>query len=71
MAVNALLYPDTSRFFGRLAEKVNNWGIRKGILISPFTQGQVRDMLAETGFLIAREEVSGNSYSVLVRKPAA
>lgn len=69
LAANVLLYPRTPWPFNRIAQVINDWGIRKGILYTPYTQEDVRDRLAKIGFEIVSEAVSGNCYNVLAKRP--
>ncbi len=70
LAVNALLYPDTETLRGRLARKTNNWGINKGILVSPFKQEEIRAALLAR-FDLVEEYVTGNAYNMLLKKRSA
>jgi ribosomal protein L17 len=54
-----------------LAERINGWGMRKGILFTPYERDDIRQRIIAAGFEIVTEAVSGNCYNVLARKPAA
>lgn len=69
LAANALLYPRGLWPFKEIAERINRWGIRKGILYTPYHQEEVRRHILDTGFEVASETVSGNCYEILARKP--
>jgi ubiquinone/menaquinone biosynthesis C-methylase UbiE len=69
LALNALLYPTGFAPMRRLASAVNRWGIRKGILHSPFTPEDVRNHLAASGFEIIEDFTTGNCLSIRARKP--
>lgn len=69
LAANVLLYPRGPQPLRWIAEKINTWGIRKGILYTPYMQDDVRKRLIAAGFEIADETVSGNCYNVLARRP--
>jgi ubiquinone/menaquinone biosynthesis C-methylase UbiE len=69
LAANVLLYPSGPAPLRRIAERINAWGMRKGILMSPYEQEDVRRKLAATGFEVTAEKRSGNTYNVLARKP--
>lgn len=69
MAVNVLLYPRRGWPLGPIARRINDWGIRKGILVTPYEQSDIRSRLISAGFTIERESVSGNCYNVLARRP--
>ena len=70
LAANVLLYPRTAQPFRHIAEKINMWGIRKGILYSPYDQAEISKIICDAGFEIVNEKVSGNCYNALARKPA-
>jgi ubiquinone/menaquinone biosynthesis C-methylase UbiE len=70
MAMNVLLYPRGPWPFKGIAERINRWGIRKGILVTPYEQASIRAKVAAAGFEIVNEAVSGNCYNVMARKPA-
>ena len=70
MAINVLLYPGGPKPLRHLAQRINDWGMRKGILYSPYQKEDVQHKLLEAGAEIIQEDVTGNTYNVLVRKPA-
>lgn len=70
LAVNALLYPRGVWPFNAIARRLDEWGMRKGILYTPFHVEEVRRHLAEAHFEILRETVAGNCCDVLARKGA-
>jgi hypothetical protein len=53
-----------------IAQGINDWGIRKGILYSPFRQEDIRQKMLAAGYEIASEFKSGNTWNVVARKPA-
>ncbi len=69
-AVNILLYPKGKWPFKQIAEKINMWGIKKGILYTPYNKEDVRKKIIERGFELVFEKISGNSYNLLIKKPA-
>lgn len=69
LAANVLLYPKGFWPLKRIAERINRWGIRKGILYTPYHRDDIRRRFAMAGFELVSEEVSGNCCNVLVRKP--
>jgi ubiquinone/menaquinone biosynthesis C-methylase UbiE len=69
LAANVLLYPRGARPLREIARRINEWGIRKGILYTPYEQGDVRQRLLDAGFEILSEQVSGNCYNVKARRP--
>lgn len=69
LAVNVLLYPRGIQPFKWIAEKIDAWGIRKGILVTPYEQATIREKMINAGFDIVFEEVSGNTLNVIARRP--
>lgn len=70
LAANVLLYPTGLPPLRWAAQKINDWGIRKGILYSPFEEGVIRRKVLDAGFEIAEEFKAGNTWNVIARKPA-
>ncbi|WP_151445902.1 class I SAM-dependent methyltransferase [Lacisediminimonas profundi] len=68
LAANALLFPTGRRISRAIADRINQWGIRKGILVTPFHRDDIRLRLAMAGFAIDYESVSGNCCYLLARK---
>jgi len=71
MAANVLLFPRGRWPLRPLAERINRWGMRKGILFTPYERDDIRQRIIAAGFEIVTEGASGNCYNVLARKPAA
>jgi len=69
LAANVLLYPRTVWPFGRVAQAINDWGIRKGILYTPYKHADFRERILRAGFLIRSDEITGNCCNVLAIKP--
>lgn len=69
LAANVLLYPDGVAPLRWAAQRINDWGIRKGILYSPFRQEDIRKRMLDIGYEVSREFKSGNTWNVVVRKP--
>jgi ubiquinone/menaquinone biosynthesis C-methylase UbiE len=69
LAANVLLYPEGSSLLSKIARRINAWGIRKGILFTPYDQQSIRQKIVDAGFEIEFETVSGNCYNVRSRKP--
>ncbi|HLX30077.1 MAG TPA: methyltransferase domain-containing protein [Casimicrobiaceae bacterium] len=69
LAANVLLFPRGTPPARWLATRINAWGMRKGILVSPYSREDVRKRLEAAGFEIVEEQVSGNAYDVVARKP--
>lgn len=69
LAANVLLYPRGWLPLRWLADRVNRWGMRKGILHTPYEEEEVRRLLHRHGLQIEDEKVRGNAYFVRARKP--
>ncbi|MCF8205785.1 MAG: class I SAM-dependent methyltransferase [Methylotenera sp.] len=68
-AGNVLLYPTRRGVLAGIANRINAWGIRKGILVTPYEREDIRARIIAAGLQIVSEEVSGNCYNVIARKP--
>jgi len=68
LAANVLLHPRGGTFRRALADAINRWGKRKGILVAPYAPEEIRRMLAETGYRIERSHQSGNCFFFVARK---
>jgi ubiquinone/menaquinone biosynthesis C-methylase UbiE len=66
LAVNVLTEPRGP--FRKIAEAVNQWGQRKGILVAPMRAEHVRAELQAAGFAILEESQHGNSWACLATK---
>jgi ubiquinone/menaquinone biosynthesis C-methylase UbiE len=71
LAANVLLYPRGMWPFRQIAERIDVWGIKKGILYTPYRQDEMRQHIVAAGFELDSERLSGNCYDVLARKPVA
>ncbi|WP_119352615.1 class I SAM-dependent methyltransferase [Azohydromonas sediminis] len=71
MAANVLLYPRGAWPLRAIAGRINRWGMKKGILYTPYEQADIRRRIVEAGFEIVSERIAGNCYDVLARRPAA
>jgi ubiquinone/menaquinone biosynthesis C-methylase UbiE len=71
LAANVLLFPRGGWPWRSIAARINRWGMRKGILYTPYEQADIRRRLLDAGYRIETEAVSGNCYNVLARKPAS
>ncbi len=69
LAANVLLYPRGPWPLRPIAGRINRWGIRKGILYTPYQAEDVRARLLSAGYELVSEAVSGNCYNVMARKP--
>ena len=68
LAGNCLLYPRGQGFFSKLAMRINNWGMRKGILYRPYHADEIHKLLLETGFTLVFEKITGNCYDIVAKK---
>lgn len=69
LAANVLLYPSGFAPLRWAAQKINDWGIRKGILYSPFEQTVIEQKMRDAGYEIASQFTAGNTWNVIARKP--
>ncbi len=65
---NALLYPSTEKFLDKISSQVNAWGKKKGILVSPFSEEEITDMVKRSGFTLLSKKRHGNSLHVVAKK---
>lgn len=68
LAANVLLHPRGWAPLRWIAERINTWGIGKGILVRPYAQQEVADYFKSAGFEIVHESVSGNCLNILARR---
>jgi SAM-dependent methyltransferase len=68
LAASVLVTPRGSGLRRRLAEAVNAWGQRKGLLVAPLDPGALHAMLVAHGFEIEEETLSGNTVHVVATK---
>jgi len=68
LAVNALLWPRGVWPFKAIAQRLDRWGMRKGILYQPFHLDDVRQRMAAAGLEIVDETISGNCVEVRARR---
>lgn len=69
LAANVLLTPRGLWPLRRIAERINRWGIRKGILYKVYEEQEIKNRLISVGFVVDTEIISGNCLNILVRKP--
>ncbi len=67
LAVNILLYPTGFSLARRIANAINAWGMKKGILHTPFTEADALAHFTAAGFKIAGSRVKGNCLYVLAQ----
>ena len=52
LALNVLLYPRGVWPFKAIAKRINDWGMRKGILHTPYEADDIKQRLTKTGFVV-------------------
>ncbi len=67
-ASNILLYPKGIWPLKQIANKINTWGMKKGILFTPYDKSEIKNKILNSGFILLAERESGNSYNILVQK---
>lgn len=70
LATNVLLYPRGPKPLRWIAQKIDDWGKRKGLLVEPFELDDIRNRFLQAGFTIVSEDVRGNTVNLLARKEA-
>lgn len=70
LAANVLLYPDGFSPLRAIAQRINNWGKRRGILTTPYRATEIRALFAEAGFTLAQEWSHGNCFYLVAKKQA-
>lgn len=68
LAANILLYPQGTSPLRPIAERINRWGMRKGILTTPYSAAEIRAMFEEAGFAVSRDWSRGNCFYVIAEK---
>lgn len=67
--INVILHPIGNGIRARVARRVNDWGIRKGILFKPYYQSEIIDAFHKQGFKILSSQRAGNSLNLIAEKP--
>lgn len=70
LAMNVLLYPRGIWPLKNIAERINNWGMKKGILFTPYEHHDIIQKMQQAGFEVVTEQISGNALNLLVKKPS-
>lgn len=70
LAANVLLHPRGAGWFARLARRINDWGMKKGILYRPYDADEVLALLRASGFEIVSHQITGNCLDLVARRPA-
>lgn len=69
LALNALLTPRGGRLGCAIAERINAWGVQKGILVGALDEADLVLRLERAGFGVERSRVTGNTAEIVARKP--
>lgn len=69
LAANVLLYPRGFAPLRLLAERINNWGMKKGILYKPFEEAEALEKITAAGYEVVKQFRTGNTLNVIARKP--
>lgn len=67
LAGNCLLYPKSKGPLDWIANRINQWGTRKGILNRPYQKDEIRALLQNAGFTLIQEKVTGNCYDFVAK----
>lgn len=68
-ASNTLLYPKTDSFLDSISTKINTWGIKKGILETPYTEEALLEKVTQAGFVTLEVSRHGNALYILAKRP--
>lgn len=69
LAANVLLYPRGFWPLRWIAERIDRWGMRKGILYTPYRHEEILARIVRAGFELVEQRVAGNCCNILARKP--
>lgn len=69
MATNVLVYPLGNGLQRAIANRINQWGKRKGILHTPYLAEEFRSLARHAGFEVDQESLQGNGLFLVLRKP--
>lgn len=67
-AGNVLLHPKGGGLFSKLARRINQWGMDKGILHSPYSSEHIKSCLNKAGFQIIYSKESGNCFDFIAQR---
>ena len=65
---NCLLEPKGQSLLDGISRRINNWGIKKGILHRPYHETEVIELLKSAGFEISEQEITGNCFNFVAKK---
>ncbi|MCB0422878.1 MAG: methyltransferase domain-containing protein [Bdellovibrionales bacterium] len=69
LAGNLLLYPKGKGVLARLSFRINEWGMKKGILHTPYQSDEFKVLVEEAGFQTLQWQRHGNSLDFVLCKP--
>lgn len=69
LAANVLTFAHGRRLRARVARRIERWGIRRGILFTPYEPADIRSRFERAGFRLVKERRRGNDYCLLLSKP--
>jgi len=69
LAMNVILFPKDTGMMNRIAMRICEWGMRKGILETPYEREDIEGRIKAAGFEILESALSGNSLMLMARKP--
>jgi hypothetical protein len=52
-----------------IAERINAWGMRKGILVTPYAEADIVNRIDRAGYAVKHTHVAGNCLEVLAERP--
>lgn len=70
LAFNVLLYPKDKNILNKLSTRINEWGKKKGLMETPYTQEAIEKIIEDTGFELVFMKRYGNSLHILAKKPS-
>jgi ubiquinone/menaquinone biosynthesis C-methylase UbiE len=69
LAVNVVLVPRGGKISRWIADRIARWGMRKGILVRPYEENEIRQLFVSRGFEVLKTRIRGNDYCLLAQKP--
>lgn len=67
LAANVLLDPRGPALFRSIAERINKWGVRKGILYKVYGESEIMSIFSDSGYVVVSGQVSGNCLNIIAR----
>ncbi|EFC40915.1 methyltransferase [Naegleria gruberi] len=66
---NVLLHARGWFPFKQIANSINRWGERRGILVTPYSEDGIVEIVKQVGFVVLVREVHGNCLELTLQKP--